>query len=787
MRTIDQKMLRDLRNMRGQVIAIVFVIISGVATFVTVRATMDSLQETLDAYYHDYRFADVFATVRRAPESLKHRIQAVPGTNLVETRVVAAVNLEVAGFDEPVAGQLVSIPEGTQPLLNRLHIRKGRLVRPGRENEVILNETFAEAHDFRPGDQLTAVINGRRKQFTVVGIALSPEFLLQVQPGTLFPDPERYGVLWMGREALAAAYDMEGAFNDLVISLAPGASVERVIDRLDILLKPYGSLNAYGRDEQPSNFYITEEFKQLRSTATILPFIFLAVAAFLLNIVITRLISTQREQIAVLKAFGYDNFTVGMHYVKLVLLIAAIGIAGGIALGIWLGRETSEIYLVYYRFPYLEFQLDPGVAVTASALTIGAALLGVIQAVRKAVVLPPAEAMRPAPPATYRPTFVERLGLKRYFDEPTRMIARHLERQPVKSLLTVIGISFSCAILVVGGFFEDSFEYMIGFQFGVAQQEDLMVTFTEPASTAALYELAQPPGVVYAEPIRSVPVRMINEHRSYDTSIEGIPTNPNLRQILDTESQPIHIPPDGLVVADRLADILDIQPGDEVTIEVLEGARRTRRVPVAGVAEQYLGVSSYMNLRSLNQLVGNGAAISGVLLTIDERYENTLIQQLQRRPRVAGILAQERAVQAFWDSSAQSMLTMTFIMTLFAGVIAFGIVYNSARISLSERDRELATLRVIGFTRGEISYILLGELALLTLIALPIGFILGAMMCTGLAEAVQTDLYRFPVILKQDTFAFAAAVVLAASAISALIVRRRLDTLDLVGVLKTRE
>ncbi len=787
MKSIDRKMLRDLRGMWGQALAIAFVIVSGVATFVAMTATMDSLQRTLDTYYADYRFADAFASVRRAPERLHERLRRVPGVGQVQTRVVAAVNLEVPGFDEPVTGQIVSIPENGQPVLNRLFLREGRLVRPGREDEVVLNEAFAEVHGLVPGSTFTAIINGRRKTLTVVGIGLSPEHLMQVQPGAIFPDPQRFGVMWMGREALAAAYDMQGAFNNATVSLAPGADVREVVDRLDVLLKPYGSQGVQERANQPSHFYITEEFEQLRSMSTMLPFIFLAVAAFLLNIVVTRLIGTQREQIAVLKAFGYSNLDVGGHYMKLVLVIAFVGVAGGTVLGLWLGREMANLYMAFYRFPYLDFTLRLPVFFAAIALTTAAALVGVVRAVRRAVKLPPAEAMRPAPPAHYRPTFIERLGLQRLFDQPTRMIARNLERQPVKALLTVIGMAAACAILIVGLFYTDAFDYIIDVQYGLAERADLTVSFNQPTSTAALYEVQALPGVLHAEPFRSVPVRFHHGHRSYETGISGIPEDPYLRRVINRQLRLVPIPADGLVFTDRLAERLDVQPGDVVVVEVLEGNRRTVRVPVVALAQQYFGLGAYMNLDQLNRISGSGQALSGVNVMIDARYEDALVEALQQRPRVASIVSQERMIASIYETSGQTMLTFAFILTLFAGVIAFGVVYNSARITLAERDRELASLRVLGFTRNEVAYILLGELALLALLALPVGFVLGWLLSAATVESVATDRYEIPLVLTRGTFAYAAVVVLAAAVISAGIIRRMLNKLDLVGVLKTRE
>ena len=382
---------------------------------------------------------------------------------------------------------------------------------------------------------------------------------------------------------------------------------------------------------------------------------------------------------------------------------------------------------------------------------------------------------------------MERLGLQRLFDQPTRMILRNLERRPLKALLTILGISSSCAILIMGLFFSDSFDYVIRVQFGIAQREDLTVTFTEPTSTAALHELARLPGVLYAEPFRTVPVRLRHGHRSYQTGIEGIFPAPYLRRLIDTRLNPVDVPPEGLVLTERLAEILDVRPGDEVVVEVQEGSRLTRSVPVARLTRQFIGLAAYMDVGALNRLTGVGQAYSGVFLMVDKARERALERLLTDRPRVAAIASQERAIEAFRETSAKTMLTYTFILSLFAGVIAFGVVYNSARISLSERDRELASLRVLGLTRGEVAYILLGELAVLTLLAIPLGFLLGAGASAAVVKALQTDMYQLPFVLSRHTLALAAVVVLAAAVISALIVNHRLNRLDLIGVLKTRE
>lgn len=786
LRALDRKLLRDIWHMRGQAIAIAFVVVAGVASWVSMASVMDSLQHTLDDYYSDFRFAHAFATVRRAPERVAERLRMVDGVAHVETRVMGAANLEVRGFEEPVASVIVSLPAAQQPQLNMLYIRAGRLPQP-RADEVVLNEVFAEAHGLLPGDSVTAILNGRYRTLAVSGIALSPEFLMQIQPGTFFPDPERFGVLWMDRDVLAAAYDMVGAFNDVAFTLAPGASVDRVIDRIDAILRPWGGPGAYARDDQVSHVLISEEFNQLDTTATILPSVFLAVAAFLLNIVVSRLVATQREQIAVLKAFGYTNRSVGVHYVKLVLVIALAGAAIGTGVGVWAAFVLGDVYLDYFRFPAIQYTLRPSVVIGAVALTTGAALLGVIRAVGSAVRLAPAEAMRPQAPASYRPTVVERLGLQHLFDQPTRMILRNLERQPIKALFTVLGIAMASALLVIGLFFGNAFERIIHVQYGLSQREDLAVSFVEPTSTSAVQELAAMRGVLHAEPSRSVPARLRHGHRERTIALEGLPRDAYLRRIMDTDLQPLTIPAAGVLLAARLGELLDARPGDRIEVEVLEGERRHTDLVVAGLSEQYVGLGAYMDIDELNRLAGSGQAVSGVLLMVDDAYTAEITGRLRDRPRVAAIVAHDQAIDAVQELFESSMLVMTAVLSLFAGIIAFGVIYNSARISLSERDRELASLRVLGFYRGEVAYILLGELGVLVLLAIPAGFLLGAWGAHAIVGALGSDMYQIPVVLQPATFGSAAVIVLAAAVASALAVVRRLNRLDLVGVLKTRE
>jgi len=563
--------------------------------------------------------------------------------------------------------------------------------------------------------------------------------------------------------------------------------VSEVLAGIDHIVERYGGFGAYARKDQISHRLLNEEFRQLQRSSEIFPTIFIFVAAFLLNVVMSRTINTQREQIAALKAFGYTNLDVGIHYAKLVVLIISAGLAGGIAAGVWFGKMLGGIYMEVYRFPHLLYTLHPGVIVAAVLISIASALVGTLHSLWRAAKQPPAEAMRPEPPAQYRVTLIEKTGIGRRLSQPSRIIARNVERKPVRTFLSIIGIAVACATMISSGFFKDAVAFMVNVQFVRSQKEDMKVAFTEPTSRRALYELKELPGVLQAETFRSVPARFRFGNRSYKTAINGIEPESRLHLLLDTELNAISLPPSGIVLNDYLGKFLGVRAGDLLTVEVLEGAKPVRQVPVVALVKLYLGVMGYMDITALNRLLREGDAISGVYLVTDPLYSGKLYRRFIDMPRVSGTVLRRNEIRNFHDVQAKGMLFFTFIATLMACSISFGVVYNSARIALSERSRELSSLRVLGYTRGEISYILLGELGLITLIAIPLGFVVGYWLCAYIAQALASDLFRVPLVIETKTYALAAAVVLASAAVSGLIVRHKLDHLDLVEVLKTRE
>jgi putative ABC transport system permease protein len=787
MTPLNRKLYRDLWRLRGQVLAIALVIASGIAVLAMSLTSMEALTNTALAYYERYRFADVFARVERAPGYMADRIRALPGVQSVDTRVVKSAILDMPGFDEPVIGQLVSVPERATPPLNQLALRSGRLPRVGHPDEAILSEPFAEAHGLGPGGRFGAVINGNRRTLTVVGIALSPEFVYTIGPGALMPDDQRFGIVWLGEEALQAAFDLKGAFNQVSLSLLRGTDPELVIRRLDQMLARYGGVGAYARADQMSNWFLMNEIRQLESLAAILPTVFLAVAAFLTNMVLARLIAMERSEIGLLKAFGYTNATIAWHYVKFVIGVAVVGILIGWAAGYWFGLLNTRLYADFYRFPFLLFDPSPRAFVIAALVSVAAALAGTLGAVRAGVRIPPAEAMRPPSPPMFRRT---RLGRSRLFaalDQPTRILLRQIGRYPVRSTLTSLGTGMAVAVLVSSLQWLDSINHLVDVYFQQAQAQDVTVGFATTKSSEVERDLGRLPGVVTTESMRAVAAKLRFGPREERQALQGVPAHQELSRVYDASGHALEMPPDGLVISTMLAEMLDVRIGDRITVEVLEGRRPVFEVPVAATFETYIGSPAYLDIRALNRLMHERPSVNSVHLRLDRNEMQDFYRELKAVPQVAWLSLKEAAVATFHDTLAKTLLIFIGFFVVFACTLAFGVTYNAARIALSERGRELATLRVLGFTRAEISYILLGEIGFLTLVALPAGCVLGYALGALILRAFKTELYRIPMAIQLETLGLAVLIILSATVFSAFLVRRRLDHLDLIAVLKTRE
>ncbi len=786
MSLLNRKLRRDLLQMKGQSFAVAVLIALAVGTFAGSASTHRSLSYSRDSYYSKYRFGHIFVGAVRAPSILYEKLKNLPGVESVQLRLAAQCLVNLPDYDEPVSARVVGLPEQGEPSLGRIHIRKGRLPESG-SDEVVVSEAFANAQKLKPGDSLSILVDERYQTLRISGIGLSPEHVYEVKPGDIFPDNLRFGIMWTRQSVLEKALGMRDSFNEAVLSLSRGASEDEVISATDRILEKYGGLGAYNRDEHISARFISEELKQLETMAFFIPAVFMAVAMFLLNIIVGRIVSIQREQIATLKALGYGNLSIAFHYISMTSIVIIIGTAAGGLIGYGYGVSMTKVYAEYYRFAHFIYLFSFKDIVVGGVAALAAGFAGTLGAVIRSVRLQPAEAMRPASPPVYKRSVLERLGLLAFMSMPSRMVFRNLSRRPFRASASVAGIACSVALLVVGLFFGDAMSVIIDSQFRVSQRQDLTVTFARPVSETAIHEIMRLKGVITAEPRRSVAVILRKGRLSYRTAIIGITQNSSLQRILSEDGKILEVPSHGLMLSGTLANNLGAKIGDKIEVELLEGFRNIREATVTAIADEPFGTSAYSSVETAQALAGGTRDLTSVLLCIDSAAEKQLYKTFGGIPAVMAVTSNRAMLKAFDEMTGEVLLFFAGILALFAGAMTMGVVYNAARISLSERERELATMRVIGMTRTEISSVLLGELFTLVLVALPLGCIFGYSLAAITAEASSTEIYRIPVIVLPKTYLFAVSVVLVSSIIVAFMVRRRLDRLDLVSVLKTKE
>ena len=788
MRTLDIKLFRDLRRLWPLVLAVALVIAGGVATLLMSVGSYRSLEETRTAYYERYRFADIFATVSRAPKTLVDQIAEISGVAAVDARIAKLALLDIPSFSEPATGQFISIPETGGPALNQLHIRLGRMPEPGRAEEVVINESFANAHAFTPGARFSAILNGRKRQLVVVGIALSPEFIYSIGPGDIMPDDRRFGIVWMSEKALASAYDLEGAFSSVSLKLLRGASRREVIKRLDALLDRYGGRAAYGRKDQTSHAWLDHELDMLKNMSRTLPPIFLLVTAFLVNLTLSRIVTLEREQIGLLKALGYGNFDIAVHYVKFIVTIVAVGVALGSGAGMWLGMYITRLFGDFFRFPFLIFTGSPDIYLIAAVLSAAAAIAGGVRALGEVVKLAPAVAMQPPAPARFRHLLPPGFAVDRVLSQPTMMMLRNIARHPFRSAFTMLGMALATAILIVSLFTRDTMEQLIDVTYFMADRQDATVSFVEKRPRdRTLMGVKRLPGVLAAEPYREVPVLIRNRNIERRLTISGRPRDADLSRIIDTELRPVVLPESGLAISSMLAQILQVRVGDPVEVDLLDGQRRSVSLPVAALVEDYFGLRGMMDAQALSRLMREAPTVNSIHLSLDTSKLDLLYDAIKRLPTVSGMARQKESLANFRESVALLITSMASIYTVLAAIIAFGVVYNSARISLSERARELTSLRVLGFTRGEVLRILLFELGLLAIIAQPLGWLMGYGLAWIMKTSLAGELMRVRLVVEHSTYVVASMIVVVAAVLSAMVVRQRVNQLDLVAVLKTRD
>ena len=790
MKTLTKKTVRGIIRNRGQAIAVTMVVLCGTACYICLASLHRNLQLTRDTYYAQNRFADFEIMVERVPLTTLFKLEDIPGVRQVRGRIVEEVKLEIPGNEKSLTGRIVSMPDTKRNVLNNVVLKSGRYFEGGERNEVIVSDRFADANALEVGDSIRATLDGRQHTLRIVGLGLSPEYVYVIRNvQELVPSPERFGILWVPEHFAETAMNMQEARNNIIGSVDNPDRLDAILEKANDLLDSYGVYAKVKQKDQVSNQFISGEITGLSVTARIVPTVFLGVSSLVILILLNRMVRNERMQIGLMKAYGYSNLSVAAHYLQYALILSGVGCVGGFLLGHWLATQMIKIYVQFYNFPILESRVYPDVLVHATLIALAFALLGAAGAAHRASRIQPAESMRPESPAVGHRVFLERIVLLwRRLSFTWKMIARNVARSKFRSSLNVFGIMISCALIIVGYFSIDGMNYLIDYQFEQTQKQDARVSFIIERGKDALNEAARLDHVRKAEPLLQYPFEVRSEWRTRDMLIEGLPQDAQLQFLFDTEGRRIDVNGPGIILSERIAGKLGVKPGDSVVLKPLMGKiRKEKTVTVSKVIQQYFGSTGYMELGALSRVLDEPFAINAALLRTDPGTEHLLNTQIKKIPGITAIELKGDAKRNLEQTMAQSMSIMSFMTVIFAAVISFSIIYNVTTVTLAERERELASLRVLGFTNAEVGRILYNENFVTGVIGLLLGMPFGMGLCKLMVNAYDTDIFTMPYHLSFKTLVIANVLTIFFIILANLAVRRKIYGLNLVEVLKERE
>lgn len=787
MRKLRLMIFRDIKSNLGQYVAVIVVIIIGISLYNALYMSYHNLKNSTDYYYSEYRLPHIFVRLNRCPEGVISRISAIEGVSQVQGRIVRDVSLDVPGYGEKAYARIISVPTDNKGALCRLFIEEGRYITGPPEGKVLVEKQFFEYHGLKTGDVLYPVINGKKVEMRVQGKVMSPEYIYPVPSAQqLMPDTGGFAILYVNHSFAQQLFGYEGMVNDIGIRLDSDDKVEEVKNILEDMLKNYGLIDIVERENQVSNKMLESELTQLESMAFLFPVLFLLVASIVIYMLLLRMVENQRRQIGVLMAMGYGKGSILAHYIRYALFIALTGsIAGGI-LGIWAGRALTLYYLVYFNIPVLQVKVYYNTLLTGILMSAGFCCVAGFNAAKRVLSITPAQAMRPPAPVKGSRWIGERfIPFLRKIEISWRLTFRNLWRNKKRTAFTTFGIAITVAILISTVFFMDAFEFMFDEAFGGNQKYDYKIIFTRNMGEEVIGNLQEFKEVDVAEPIGEYPFSLTNGWREEGAIVIGLNRDTKLYSLKDLEDREVSIPEKGILLSDVLARRLGVKPGDTVTLESPYKPGVKREVKVADIVSQYLGFNGFMDIKYLGSILNEGYVTNGAIIDIKYGSEEFL-KRLKDMPYIQKFDTPTGQMEEYMKY-LDLMYAYLAVVILFGTIMGFAIIYNTTTINIMERKRELASLRVMGFSKRQVAELIFNENVAVSVLGIIVGLPMGRLMAAGIINNLGEEIIKIPLVIYPRTYLMAVVTVFIFVFLAQLANMRRISKLDLVEVMKSRE
>lgn len=779
--------LREILKSKGQFIAAAAVIFAGIVMFSASYMSYQNLKNSVDSYYEQYRFLDYYAEVQSLSQAAVNEVKGLKGVKDAIGRITVDVGADMSE-NKRVTVRLISLPDKGQPEINQLVLRSGGYLSDNDQNSCLVSRKFAEFYRLKKGSKIKAVINLKIHEFNVDGIVDSPEFIYAMKSSTeVSPSPEKFGVVYIKESAAKSILGTGAMYNQLLAVFEKGSAEKELVDEVEDTLQPYGFISGTEREDQLSNTMVDNEISELEQIAFMFPMLFLTVAATIIYIMQRRIISNQRTLIGVMKALGYTNGRILLHYILYSVLIAFTGAIPAVFVGLLVGMKFTQLYNQIFSIPVMEIKIYWSIFAMGILMSIGFCLLAGYNAAKRVLDIQPAEAMRSEAPKSGKRIFLERVGFiwnRLYFG--WKMSIRNIFRSRTRTMFTIVGMMATIMFFMVSLFFMDSIKFILHQNFEVFQRQDYKVVFSQPSSYYDAIELKSLNGIRKVEPILEVPIELTKGWRTEETLAIGLINDNSFYRLIDEIRAPVKVPGSGILIAHSIAEKLDIKPGDTVKVKLYLGKVLEKDVKVAGIVKQYAGFSCYMNIKELGELAEEGIYATGALISMKAGSEDLVIDKLYE---MSGIETVEARADSYKDFLQFMNLMNTFVafMIFFGTIMGFAIVFNTTVINIMERRRELASLKVLGYTGREVENIILRENMMIGVISLLPGIVFGRFMCGFLAHQFSNELFALEVVISPITYIITCLSVFVFTVIAQLANRKSISGLDMVEVLKNRE
>lgn len=787
MGVLFRKLIRDIKEAKGQFISILIVVTIGVMFYSGINSTFRNLMNASTKYYSDYRFGDIWVDFYKAPESVMDRINALPYVKMSTGRIVMNAGINIS--DENATVRFITLPDVKEDIVNDINLKSGRYFSREEANQCLVEEEFFKAHNLKLGDYIYPVVNGNEVKIKVIGTVKSPEFVYTLKDNSeLMPDSKKFGIIYVKSSFGQSIFGFESSINNASILLQNGVELEDAKDDIERHLKNYGVTDIIDKDDQISNSMLSTEMEGLESMGSAFPIVFFIVAAVIIYIMMGRMVENQRTQIGILKALGFTDMQVLFHYLSYSIFIAVTGSILGSIFGMYLGAGLTKLENMYFHLPLTEMRIYPDLVLPASLLTLIFCLLAGYNSCKTVFKIMPSEAMKPKSPAIGKKILVERVKyLWSNIDNTWKIILRNIFRHKRRALLTSTGVIFSTALLVFALGMNDSVDFTIEQQYQNIQDYDIKVSFSKLLSLDELNSIKNIPGVTKMEPVLETGIEIQNGWRKKDVALTAVVNNPEMYRVVDKSGNSVNLPDHGIVVPEKLANILGIKLNDTVFLKPFLPGKEKKEVEVKGIAAQYIGLSAYSSMDNINNIMGEGKIANSAVLRLENpSFEGEVKDKLKDMGAVSSVQSKSDALNALLQNLG-SMTSSIGVMILLAAILSIAVVYNTTTINIFERQREIATLKVLGFKDNEIKKLVFYENYIITTLGLILGLPCGSWLGNYLMTTMTTDFYSMPFITKLWTYVLAAVLTFVFTVMANMILMKKIKSISIVEVLKSRE